>query len=105
GDGRAGRGPLPRRLLLGGLLLRLRLLDDGVAPDALGVREPTDAVRHGVLDARGVALDANLELGGQLEGLLVAEPELPGEFVDPDLLLQGRSARLSPAHSVRRAAA
>ena len=97
--GRRGRGPgrgtLLGRLLLGWLLLGLGLVDDGVAPDALRVGETADAVRHGVLDARGVALHADLELGAQLEAFLVAEAQLTGEFVDPDLLRQGRSARLS----------
>ena len=105
GGGRLGgadRRSLLGRLLLGRLLLDLGLVDDGIASDALRVGESADAVRHRVLDARGVALDPDLELGGQLEGFLVAEAQLTGEFVDPDLLRQGRSARLSQGQSRRR---
>ncbi len=84
-DGRLGLG-------LGGPALRLRLglglglVDDRVATKPLGVGHPADAVRGGVVDARRVALDADLQALGEIEHHLVLDAELSRQLVDPDLL-------------------
>jgi hypothetical protein len=65
---------------------RLGLLDDGLAAQALRVGETTDAIGRRVVDARRVALHADLELIGELEHGGVLDAELPRQLVDPDLL-------------------
>ncbi len=75
---------LGRRLLLAGLL---RLL---VADQAFALRLATDPVGLGLLDARGVGLDADAEVHAEIERLLVGEAELLRELVDADLSCQGR---------------
>ena len=45
-----------------------------------------DAVRGGVVDARRVALDADLQPLGEIEHHLVLDAELSRQLVDPDLL-------------------
>ena len=74
-----------------GSLLRLGLLgfgfvDDRLAAQTLGVSEATDAVRGGIVDARRVALDADLQAFGQVDDDLVLDAELSGQLVDADLL-------------------
>jgi hypothetical protein len=68
------------------LRLGLGLLDDRLAPQALGVGQTPDAVRGGIVDARRVALDADLQTLGEIEHHLVLDAELPRQLVDPDLL-------------------
>jgi hypothetical protein len=84
-DGRLGLGLLSRRGTprLG---LGLRLLDDRVTAEALGVGQTPDAIRGGIVDARRVALDADLQALGEIEHHLVLDAELPRQLVDPDLL-------------------
>jgi hypothetical protein len=78
-DGRSrlrSRGRLLRRLLgLLGLDLALQTLALGLTPDAVGL---------GVLDARRVALDSDPERAAEIERLLVGEPELSRQLVNPD---------------------
>jgi hypothetical protein len=90
-----GRGLGRRRLLdrlrvrLGaplGLRLGLGLVDDGVTAEAFGVGQTADAIGRGVVDARRVALDADLELLGEIEHHLVLDAELSRQLVDADLL-------------------
>jgi hypothetical protein len=85
---RLGRGRRWRRLGLGrdGDGSRLGLLPLGLAAEPLGVGEAPDAVRQRIVDARGVALDADLQSLAEVEHHLVLDPELPRQLVDPDLL-------------------
>src|SRR5439155_24809013 len=78
------------RDLLGllGLLGRLRLLGRRLALEPLAFGLATDAVGLGILDARGVALHPDPERGTKIERLLVGEPELACQLVDPDPLCQ-----------------
>jgi hypothetical protein len=69
-----------------GLRLGLGLVDDGVAAEAFGVGQTADAIGRGVVDARRVALDADLELLGEIEHHLVLDAELSRQLVDADLL-------------------
>jgi hypothetical protein len=98
GRGRLGRlAPRPPRLGL----LGLGLLDDRLAPKSLGVGETPHAVRGGIIDARRVALDADLQALGQIEHHLVLDAELSRQLVDPDLLgCQARCLLPSPAASL-----
>ena len=66
--------------------LGLGLFDDRLAPQALGVGEAADAVRERIVDARRVALDADLQALGEIEHHLVLDAELSRQLVDPDLL-------------------
>src|SRR5439155_13749688 len=68
-----GLGLLGRLL---GRLRRCRLLGLDVATESLRIRLAADAVGLGVLDARRVALDADLQRLAEVECLLVGEPEL-----------------------------
>ena len=77
---------LGRSLLGDGLLRRFGLLDDRLAAQTLGVGEAPDAVRERVVDARRVALDADLQALTEIEHHLVLDAELPRQLVDPDLL-------------------
>src|SRR5207302_10722404 len=79
-------GERGRRLRGGRHLLRrlLGLLGLGLALQSLALGLAADAVSLGVLDARRVALDADSERAAQIERLLVGEPELPRQLVDPD---------------------
>jgi len=102
--GRLGLDHRRRRLgrLLGGgcrrLLLRLRLglaLGDLrrlfgllVSNEALALGLAPHAVALRLLDARGMRLDPDAELGAEVEGLLVGEPERFRELVDSDLACQ-----------------
>ena len=63
-----------------GLRLGLLLLE------APAVGQAPDAVGRGLVDARGVALHADLELGRELHHDVVVDAQLPCELVDPDLL-------------------
>ena len=69
-----------------GLRLGLGLVDDRVATEPFGVGQTADAVGRGVVDARRVALDADLELLGEIEHHLVLDAELSRQLVDADLL-------------------
>jgi hypothetical protein len=69
-----------------GLGLRLGLVDDGLAPEPLGVGQTPDAVGRRVVDARRVALHADLEPLGEVEHHLVLDAELSCQLVDADLL-------------------
>ena len=80
------------RLRLG---LGLGLLDDRLAAQALGVGQAPDAVRGGIVDARRVALDADLQALGEIEHDLVLDAELSRQLVDPDLL-RGQARCLLP---------
>jgi hypothetical protein len=82
--GRLDEGRLRLRLGRGRLLGLLGLLDRG-ALEALGIGETADAVRRGVVDARRVALDAELELLGELEHDGVLDAQLSRQLVDADL--------------------
>ncbi len=75
GGGRlgAGSGSAARRLLGAGLRLRLGL---GLPLAGRGVGEAADAVGRRVVDARGVALHADLELVGELEHDVVVDAQL-----------------------------
>jgi hypothetical protein len=78
---------LRRRLLLRlGCRLGLGLLDDGLATQALRVGEPADAIGRRVVDARRMALHADLELVGEIEHDGVLDAQLSRQLVDPDLL-------------------
>ncbi len=88
---RTGRG---RRTLDDGLGLGFRL---GLPTEALRVREAADPVGHRVLDARRVALRADLQLFRELHHDLVLDAQLPSELVDPDLLRCQRRVPLVPS--------
>jgi hypothetical protein len=79
-----GRPRLLGRRLLG----RLGLLGGDVTAQALAIGLATGAVGLGVLDARGVALDADAERFAKVERFFVGESELSCELVDPDPLGQ-----------------
>src|SRR5690606_621633 len=81
--GRCRRLAAPGRRLGGLGLFGLLGADQ---PVALGAA--ADAVSLRLLDARGVAAHADAELLAQLERLLVREPQLSGELVEPDLSSQ-----------------
>jgi hypothetical protein len=86
GRGLTGRlGGLLRALLGFGLLGR-GLVDDRLSTEPFGVGETTHAVRGGIVDARRVALDADLQTFCEVEDHLVLDPELPCQLIDPDLL-------------------
>jgi hypothetical protein len=53
---------------------------------ALGIRETADAVGQGIVDARRVALDADLQSLAQVEHDLILDAELSRQLVHPDLL-------------------
>jgi hypothetical protein len=55
---------------------RLGLAGGDVTAQAVTIRLAADAVSLGVLDARGVALDADPERVAEIERLFVGEPEL-----------------------------
>ncbi len=87
--------------LLGRLLLRDRLLDRllddfGLAPQSFGVGKAANAVRERVVDARRVALDADLQALTELEHDLILDAQLPRQLVDPDLLRGQSRSRLLP---------
>src|SRR5437763_566114 len=88
GDGR--RGLLDRRDLLGlgrgRRRLGLGLLDDGLLAQALRIGQAADAIGRRVVDARRVALHADLELVREVEHHGVLDAELPRQLVDPNLL-------------------
>jgi hypothetical protein len=65
------------------LRFRLRLRRP---PQPFGVGQPPHAVGLSVLDAGGVALHADAQTFAEVERLLVGEPELPCQLVDPDPL-------------------
>jgi hypothetical protein len=98
-----GNGRGRDRLALG--LLRLDcgfgLFDDGLASEALGVRETTHAIRGRIVDARRVALDADLQALGEVEDHLVLDTELSRQLVDPNLL-GGQARCLLPTSFVVR---
>lgn len=83
-----GLGRLGCRLLRG--LLRLRLgrlhLDDRFAPKTFGVGKAPHAVRERIIDARRMALDADLQALAQIEHNLILDAELSRQLVNPDLL-------------------
>ena len=58
------------------------------ASGSVAVSLATDAIGLRILDARGVALDADTELDAQVQRLFVGEPQFSGELVNPDLLRQ-----------------
>jgi len=66
--------------------LGLGLLDDGLPAQTLRVGQTTDAIGRWIVDARRVALHADLELVGEIEHHGVLDAELPRQLVDPDLL-------------------
>ena len=110
GAGAADR--LGRRLGLGRGLRRLGLgSTTGSRLQALRVGQAADAVGGGLVDARRVALDADLELFGELDDDGVVDAQLPCQLVDPDLLRWPRrssayrlaSVPISFARSARRA--
>lgn len=83
-DGRAvyaGPTPTPAGCLL---LLRRR----NRSAKTLGVRPAPDTIRLRVLDARGVAPDADAEGSTEVESLFVRESELSRQLVDADLSRQ-----------------
>ena len=80
---RLGAWPATRLLGLG---LGLGFLDDRVATKPFGVGQTPDAVRGRIVDARRVALDADLQALGEVEHDLVLDAELSRQLVDPDLL-------------------
>ncbi len=91
---RLGRGLHLRRLLGGGLrrlLLGLLVADQplalGLAPDAIGL---------GLDDAGRMTLHPDTEGVTQIQRLLVGEPELPCELVDPNLACHRPPASLLP---------
>jgi hypothetical protein len=97
------RGFLDRRFGLGlggalglGLRLGLRFVDGGLATQPFGVGQTTDAVGRGVVDARRVALHADLEPLGEIEHHLVLDAELSRQLVDPDLLRSQARCPLLP---------
>jgi len=67
-------------------LLRLLGLLDRFALEALGICQAADAVGRRLVDARGVALHAELELLGEFEHDGVLDAQLSRQLVDPDLL-------------------
>jgi hypothetical protein len=72
-----------------------RLLDD-LASQPLAVGQPADAIGERVVDARRVALDADLQALAQVEHDLVLDTQFPRELINPDLLRgQSRSRLLS----------
>jgi hypothetical protein len=79
GAGLAAGGTALRGLRLGGLL---------GANQAVALGTPADAVGLRLLDARGVRLDPDAQVLGQIEGFLVRQAELLGELVYPDLRCQ-----------------
>jgi hypothetical protein len=96
-----GRGRLERRLGSGAVVarrgargdgrfrLRLRFgVGLGGASETLGVGETAHAVGLRILDARGVALDADPQAFAEIEGFLVGKPELSRQLVDPDPLVR-----------------
>jgi hypothetical protein len=89
-------GSLLRRLLLGDRLLNGRFDDFGLAPQSLGVGKAANAVGERVVDARRVALDADLQALAQVEHDLVLDAQLPRQLVDPDLLRGQSRSRLLP---------
>jgi hypothetical protein len=102
-----GRGRLldhRRGLGLGGALrlgLGLGCFDDRLLTEPFGVGEATDAIGRGVVDARRVALHADLEPLGEIEHHLVLDAELSRQLVDPDLLRsQARCPLLPYLHGV-----
>jgi len=56
--------------------------------EALTLGLAADAVALRLLDARGMRLDPDAEVGAEVEGLLVGEPELFRKLVDSDLACQ-----------------
>ncbi len=103
GDGLDDRRGWGLRGLRGpdGLLRRCRLddglFDDGLAAQALGVGETPHAVGKRVVNARRVALDADLQAFAQIEYDLVLDAELSRELVHPDLLRGQSRSRLLPS--------
>jgi hypothetical protein len=89
-----GAGWLRGRLGLLGNRLRLGLFDRGLPAQTFGIGEAADAVRQRVVDARRMALHADLQALAQLEDDLVVDPELAGKLVDPDLLRGQSRSRL-----------
>jgi hypothetical protein len=67
---------------------RCRLVRLNGAPDTECVGLASGAVGLGILDAGRMALDTDPEIDAEIERLLVGEPELPCQLVDPDLLRQ-----------------
>ena len=57
-----------------------------LAAQALRVGQPADAVGRRIVDARRVALHADLELFGELDHDVVLDAQLSSQLVDPDLL-------------------
>jgi hypothetical protein len=89
GNRRGSRDHLRVGLGLGApvwLRFGLGLVDDRVATEPFGVGQTADAVGRGVVDARRVALHADLELLGEIEHHLVLDAELSRQLVDADLL-------------------
>src|SRR5207302_10779277 len=73
----------------GGLLGRGgRLFRRDLATEPLAVSLAADAVGLRILDARGMALDADAEVDTQVERLFVGEPQFSGELVNPNLSCQ-----------------
>ena len=77
----------------------LGLVDDRLATEPFGVGEAADAVGERVVDARRVALDADLQALGEIEHHLVLDAELSRQLVDPDLL-RGQARCLCFLYSV-----
>ncbi len=92
GRGRGGCSRLgcTRRGGRGGL--GLGLVDDRIAAETFGVGLAPDAIGLGVDDARRVAAHADAQRLAQVERLLVGEPELSTELVDPDLRCQSATS-------------
>ena len=72
-----------RRVLGLGLFDRLGLFGRRGLHEAVLLRPAPDTVALGLDDARGVAARADTQLLTEVEDLLIAHPEFPGEFVDP----------------------
>jgi len=83
GGGLCGPSGLGRRRRLG--------LGLAAEPELVGL--PPDPIGLGVLDARGVALDSDPEIGAEVKSLLVRQPKLTRKLIDADFL---RQPRISP---------
>jgi hypothetical protein len=72
-----------------------------IANQAVALGPSAHAVALGLLDARGMALDADAERDREVERLLVGEAELLGELVHPDLACHVRVQPFVVVWSVR----
>jgi hypothetical protein len=58
----------------------------GLPLEAATVGQPPDAIGRRLVDARRVALHADLELVRELDDKVVVDAELSSQLIDPDLL-------------------